>query len=628
MGVLPFFAWGLLFLLGCSSGPPLPQSWAPTTPELGNSQKKVTTLVLMTFNDLHGALRPREDVTEDAEPQTVSVGGASLLASHARFLRDQFKDSLLILDAGDAWSGSLESDLLDGAPVVEFFNNLEITASTLGGHDFSFAPKYPDPLRVLRDRLSQSRYPVISSNLIDTNSKKPLALLGLTTTKVVQANGVKVGILAVTSPAALKSVWAEAKKHLEFGRMRETILRSVESLKKEGADVIVLLAHVPLRCEERFSLDPMTTWRPTKGPSRCQGELAELLESLPNGLIDAVVSGGSHSIVHHWIGGTPVVQSGGYGRFYHLIYLPFDTEKRTRLTAQYRIEGPVTLCERVFSNQGNCNVHEPPPETGRGTLTRARFKGRIMEPSRDTDYTLNRALRATAAERGEILAEATRPVFHSSLRESEMGNLVADALKRETGADFAMINPGFIQDGLRSGNVTLEALYRALPYDDRVVVLELKGSELRDILEIAFCGARGVFSIAGLQVKVVPFQTKGKVTDLNRDGTISHWEVRRLLDVRDEKTGKAIIPGRSYTLATSEFLAGGGDDLAWATSRIPDYRVQTDPQGKRVRDLVRTHLRGLRTLNMPEMALFRPERPRVSFGRGGRATTNPVKLSQ
>lgn len=77
-----------------------------------------------------------------------------------------------------------------------------------------------------------------------------------------------------------------------------------------------------------------------------------MLRSLPNGVIDGVVQGHRHRIVHRFINDIPYmgVINGGY--YLHVMYLTFNDDFQI---VNKTIEGPIPVCERIFQNTGRCN---------------------------------------------------------------------------------------------------------------------------------------------------------------------------------------------------------------------------------------------------------------------------------
>src|SRR5437588_9596010 len=93
-----------------------------------------------------------------------------------------------------------------------------------------------------------------------------------------------------------------------------------------------------------------------------------------------------------------------------------------------------------------------------------------------------------------VLSAPAAPVqLQSALRgdrsrssESELGNLVADALRAATGADIALVAAGELREAsLPPGNVTPEQLKALLvSAEEPVTVLSLNGATIRSALEV------------------------------------------------------------------------------------------------------------------------------------------------
>ena len=102
--------------------------------------------------------------------------------------------------------------------------------------------------------------------------------------------------------------------------------------------------------------------------------------------------------------------------------------------------------------------------------------------------------------------------------------------------DIAIANMGGMRCAWDAGPVTKEMVFELMPFDNQLVVLTLKGSDIIALCEsFARYGAQGV---AGMRVKIVDNQ---------------------LADV--QIGGKAVDPNATYTVATSDYLSGGADHM-------------------------------------------------------------------
>ena len=109
--------------------------------------------------------------------------------------------------------------------------------------------------------------------------------------------------------------------------------------------------------------------------------------------------------------------------------------------------------------------------------------------------------------------------------------------------DIAIVNMGGMRCSWQKGPITRGNVFELMPFDNRLVVLTLKGCDVIALCEsFAKYGGQGV---AGMRVK----SCKGKLTDV-RVG------------------GKKVNPKALYTVATSDYLSGGTDHMDALTRHV------------------------------------------------------------
>src|SRR4051794_22000066 len=115
-------------------------------------------LSLLGLNDLHGRLR--------ALPAFVGY------ANNLRQARAKDGGAVVLIDAGDMFQGTLESNLSQGASVLAAYRVLGMTVATLGNHEFDFGPLSgsDDPQGAIRARISEASFPILSANLVTRKS--------------------------------------------------------------------------------------------------------------------------------------------------------------------------------------------------------------------------------------------------------------------------------------------------------------------------------------------------------------------------------------------------------------------------------------------------------------------------
>jgi len=172
--------------------------------------------------------------------------------------------------------------------------------------------------------------------------------------------------------------------------------------------------------------------------------------------------------------------------------------------------------------------------------------------------------------------------------ESALGDLVTDATLaagRAYGAQIAFVNNGSLRHDLdtSAGNrVNVGQLLAALPYTNSLVVMNLRGSQIRDLLEQQWHGGRDI-TRGLLQVS---------------DGFSYAWDPRRgeggkVLPDSLKLHGVPIENGTSYRVVVNNFLAEGGDAFPAFTlggnraetnirdiDALTDYLTQREQYGK------------------------------------------------
>ena len=74
--------------------------------------------------------------------------------------------------------------------------------------------------------------------------------------------------------------------------------------------------------------------------------------------------------------------------------------------------------------------------------------------------------------------------------ETTLGNFVTDIMREYTGAEIALLNAGSLRASIDEGPVTVEAVFKTMPYENEIVIVELTGEELMQVLSRAVSGAK------------------------------------------------------------------------------------------------------------------------------------------
>lgn len=132
--------------------------------------------------------------------------------------------------------------------------------------------------------------------------------------------------------------------------------------------------------------------------------------------------------------------------------------------------------------------------------------------------------------------------------ENPLGNLLADVMRWHSGAEIALVNGGYIrgeQDFTVGQQLTRRDILRELPFRDQVVLLQVSGATLSAALENGLSQIdeiKGRFlQVSGMQVT---YDTRLPVG-------------QRVIAI--QVAGAPLQLDKTYTLATRQFIASGGD---------------------------------------------------------------------
>ncbi len=187
-------------------------------------------IIIYHTTDMHGHYFSRFDKSGK------QFGGFARLATFLNKTSEPF----ILLDSGDFSSGSYEANISGGKYSTDLMNRMKYTALTIGNHDSDFGDEG------LSKMLADFKGDVLAMNMsnlhIPNKNIKPHA--------VYDVDGIKVGVVGV----AMDGSGAERMKIVNAPSTQEFEVQ-LQALKKEGAQVIVILAHDSMLSDTSISPD-------------------------------------------------------------------------------------------------------------------------------------------------------------------------------------------------------------------------------------------------------------------------------------------------------------------------------------------------------------------------------------
>jgi 2',3'-cyclic-nucleotide 2'-phosphodiesterase (5'-nucleotidase family) len=427
--------------------------------------------------------------TNDMHARAVEAASGEMGFAKIAGIIDSYKSknaNTLVIDAGDAIHGTTFATLVNGESVVDVMNKMGYDVMAPGNHEFNYGYKK------LLELASKLTFPMISANVKaadDSRLFEPYII------KVV--DGVKIGIFGLTTPETAYKTHPKNVEGITFTDPAKEAQLIVDELK-DKTDVIVAVGHLGV---DKSSVDTSL---------KVAQEVAG---------IDIFVDGHSHTVLEDGLAadnGTLIVSAGEYTKYVGVVDLWVDNGKVMKKQA--------TLIDQAEAAQFA-------PDVDVAAL--------VASVQKSQEAILAEEVGETA-----VLLEGAREKVRTG--ETNLGNLLADALLDVTGADAALTNGGGIRSSIEAGKITKGEIITVLPFGNQIVTVKVTGADIKAALENGvsdYPNAKGAFPhVAGLTFKIDPAAVKG-----DRVHTVMAG-------------GKALDEKAVYTLATNDFLAAGGDE--------------------------------------------------------------------
>ncbi|MEN7342514.1 MAG: bifunctional UDP-sugar hydrolase/5'-nucleotidase [Pseudomonadota bacterium] len=523
---------GLACLSGCANTPP---------------PSDTVILSVLGTNDVHGEL--------DGHDKGLLAFSAYVDA--VRQLRSQ-DGGVVLLDAGDMWQGTLESNLNEGAAVMATYNALGYDAATVGNHEFDFGPVGPraipespddDPRGVIKARAREAQFAFLAANILDEKTNAPVRWPNVTPTVLFTRAGVRIGVIGLSTAETLTSTIGANTVGLEMAPLLDTVVTNAKRLRADGAQLVFVVAHAGGECAE-FD-DP-------RDLSSCDesDEIFRLAQALPAGLVNHIVAGHHHEGIAHIV--NDVVITSAYTRLRAFDRVDFEVDRVSGKVVNRVVYPPQSMCLERSSSTRRCG-----PNGGIGDATYEGISLRLMP---EVSEIVSAAMDVSLALKSEPLGvELLGPFTRANEPFSLIGKMMTAAIREQSGADIAIHNvAGGIRADFQSGPLTYGDVFRVFPFDNRLTLLDMTGASLRRLLrgQVHVYGRR--VGVDGIRIKVACENNTMSLTLVRPDGRV----------IADED---------SVTVASHDYLLLGGMNVF--TPVMPEGGFMIDHSQPKIRDL-------------------------------------------
>ncbi len=455
-------------------------------------------LTLLHTSDVHARLYEYQftpSFTDNQLGLQDELGPYGGLAEMAYILKRERARSgrVLHLDSGDSFQGAVVFNSFLGEAEFRAMSEAGLDAAVVANHEFDYGAA-----NLATQGAAWAKFDLLAANYDFADSDLPYAteLEDLVIpSRMFELDGLRVGVIGLANISSLNSIYDQSNslgiRVIEPGPAIED---EAAKLRAEGAQLIVVLSHMGLD--------------------------EDIVNARAYPDIDIILGGHNHIaldpplvVVNDATGKRiPIVHSGAFAKFVgRLDVVVQDGEVLSTDYTLFPIDGTV------------------PQDPATAEI--------LMEYAEQLDYELNLDQVIGYAE-----TELTR--YGTSGGDSMLGNLSAEAMRLMPGVEteIALTNTLGIRADIPAGEITLDTLFNAMPFDNTVTTMFLSGREVQELLDFATSrstdrGCQSQIQVAGIRFTMNC--AEGVAQDIVING------VQLQLD-------------GTYELATNNYIAHGG----------------------------------------------------------------------
>ena len=351
------------------------------------------------------------------EVNTNLIGGVSLLSGYINKVRTEVPNVLYAI-AGDMFRGSIIDSEFKGVSTVDIMNMLAPDVVTLGNHELD----YGLPHLLFLEKCT--KFPIINANLYIKMNNARL----FNSHKIFRVDGMNILFIGLVTEEVIASTKSEGVigTLIDVDDAVSEVGRICNSYKTTDIDLTVLLTHIGFEADK---------------------QLASKLD--PKWGIDLIIGGHSHTFLDkpEHINDILIVQAGTGTDIIGRFDLKINTDTNTIASYTWQC---------IPIDNGHCPRDEAIEEI-------------IYSYKSETDRKY-----------GRIVTKFIKKLTHPRReQETELGNLLADALRDSLGIDIAFLASGSIRGTSLGPIVDLKALMEIFPYDDEIYMFKWSGRSLR-----------------------------------------------------------------------------------------------------------------------------------------------------
>jgi len=534
----------IMGLVGCGGGDSKPQ----VVEQNNTVQTKEFNLSIIHLNDIHSHLAGEDFTLKfDGVDTVVKLGGYPRVVGKIKELQSTKKNTLTLY-AGDAFQGTLYYSLFKSKADSDMLNLIKWDAFELGNHEFD------DGDGALGRFLGDFKgIDVLASNVVPKSGN---VLAGKWKNYIVKDfNGEKVGVIGILVAQKTK-VSSNPSEDIEFLDEISTAQKYIDKLKAEDIDKIILLTH------QGYEADKVMA-------SKLRG-------------VDIIIGGDSHTLLGDFrsVGldnpkgydypthttnkdGNKVCIAQAWHYAYSVGNMDVDFDKDGVVK---NCGGDAILLLGDVFWQNNREVNETTKTTINQIIAQAPNLAIVKEEG-EAKAKLDGYSSKVEEHKATVIGASSRFLGHNRLPGdmidgksnlplgSNVAPIVAHAFyELSNRADASIQNGGGVRGAIEEGNITMDTAYALLPFANTLYEIEMKGGEVKQVLEDALSnyldhnGSTGSFPYAyGLRYDID--------TNATANSRISNLEIK----ARATGVWSPIDDEALYIIVTNNYLASGKD---------------------------------------------------------------------
>ena len=435
----------------------------------------------------------------------------------------------ILVDDGDAIQGELIGSLSKGETIIYLMNEAGYDVAIPGNHEFDYG------MAQFLALTEYAEFPYISCNFSKNGQLvfKPYT--------IIEAAGKKIAFVGMTTPLTFTTstpkFFQDDKGEFIYSFLHEdhtgetfykAVQDAVDAARAEGADYVYAMAHLGMNAAS-------APW-----------SYADVIEHTSG--IDVFLDGHTHDTeqitMKNKDGGT-VLRSACGTQLNAIGYSFISADEGIKKTGIWTWAN-ADSADTVFGFNNSISdkvaqINERINEQLSSSVARTAVELTINDPVEKTNEGL--------------------PIRMIRRAETNLADLVTDAIRAATGSQIAVMNGGAIRTSIAVGEITYNDIVKVLPFGNQLCMIEATGQQIMDALEWgarSIPGENGAFlQVSGLSYEIDATVPTPCVADTNNMMAEIKGQ-RRVSNVMVD--GKPIDPAAKYTVSGIDYiLVNNGD---------------------------------------------------------------------